>query len=66
MAWTAKWTIKRGKPRVEEVALAAGSSEAQSDTLSINLDITNMTKGEALLLIDSARQKIFASPWPPA
>lgn len=66
MAFTAKFTGKRGKPQVENIAITAGSSEAQSDTISVNIDITSMTKGETLLLIDSVRDKIHASPWPPA
>lgn len=60
-----KWTIQRGKADLKNITVAAGSAEAQSDTLSINIDVTKLTKGEALLLIDEAKEKIFAGKWPP-
>lgn len=60
-----KFTAQRGKIDLKDVAVAAGSAEAQSDTISINLDITALTKGEALIMIDNIRDKIHASPWPP-
>lgn len=64
MAFTAKLTVARGKVELRDVVLAAGAAEAQSDTISLNIDQTNLTKGEALMLVDALRQKIFASPWP--
>lgn len=66
MAFQKKFTIKRGKPRIEEVAITNGSVEAQSDTISLNIDQTNMTKGECLLLIASLRDRVHATDWPPA
>lgn len=60
-----KFTIQRGKVKLEDVAVAAGSAEAQSDTLSVNVDYTNMSKGDVLILLDEVKQKIFAGPWPP-
>lgn len=60
-----KFTAQRGKIDLKDVAVAAGSAEAQSDTISINLDVTALTKGEALIMIDNIRDKIHASPWPP-
>lgn len=65
MAFTAKLTIQRGKVALKDVAITAGAAEAQSDTISLNIDQTNMSKGDALMLVDEIRQKIFASPWPP-
>lgn len=62
---TAKFTVQRGKVELKDVALSAGSAEAQSDTLSVNIDFTNMTKGEAMTLLDEVKQKIFSLPWPP-
>lgn len=61
---TVKLTIVRGKPNLKDVAVAAGSSEAQSDTISVNIDHTKMTKGDVLLALDLIRQKIHASKWP--
>lgn len=66
MAWTAKFTAQRGKVQLKDVAIAAGSAEAQSDTISINIDQTRLTKGEALTMIDNIKAKIHASKWPPA
>lgn len=65
MAFTAKLTIQRGKVALKDVAITPGTAEAQSDTISLNIDQTNMSKGDALMLVDEIRQKIFASPWPP-
>ena len=62
---TWKFTIQRGKVDLKDVAVAAGSAEAQSDTMSLNMDVTNLTKGEALHMVEELQQKIIASPWPP-
>lgn len=60
-----KFTAQRGKIDLKDVAVAAGDAEVQSDTISINLDVTNLTRGEALIMIDNIRDKVHASPWPP-
>lgn len=65
MAWQAKFTAPRGQAELKDVTLAAGSAEAQSDTISINMDVTAMGKAEALQLLDRIINKIHASPWPP-
>jgi hypothetical protein len=64
MAAQVKLTMQRGKPALKDVVVAAGSAEAQSDTMSLNIDYTKITKGDALIMIDAIRQKIFASKWP--
>ena len=61
-----KFTIQRGKTGMANVAVAAGSAEAQTDTISVNIDRTLLTKGEVQLLLQSLMQKIEAGPWPPA
>jgi hypothetical protein len=66
MAFTAKFTGKRGKVEIADIAITAGSAEAQSDTVSINIDVTNISKGESLQLIDKIRDRIHAASWPPA
>lgn len=66
MAFTAKFTGKRGKVEIADIAIGAGTEEAQNDTISINIDIDTMSKGEALQLIDKIRDAIHAAPWPPA
>lgn len=61
---TAKLTVQLGKVELKDVVVAAGSAEAQSETISLNIDYTTLTKSAALFLIDEIKQKIFASPWP--
>lgn len=61
----AKFTAQRGKSNLKDIAVAAGSAEAQSDTISINIDFTAMRKGDALLLIEDVKRKIAAGKWPP-
>lgn len=65
MAYQVKFTAKRGRVDVKDVTVAAGSAEAQSDTISINIDVTNLTKGDALMLIEQIESAIHAGPWPP-
>ena len=59
-----KLTIARGKNNLKDVAVAAGTAEAQSDTMSLNIDYAKITKGDALLMIEALKNKIFASKWP--
>lgn len=66
MAFTAKFTGKHGQVEISQIAITAGAAEAQSDTVSINMDITDMSKGEALMLIDKIRDRIHAADFPPA
>lgn len=61
---TAKLTVQRGKPNLQDVALAAGSAEAQSETISVNIDYTTLTKGEAMIMLDQIKQSLFNRPWP--
>lgn len=61
---TVKLTVARGKTQLKDVAVVAGVAEAQSDTMSLNIDYTKLTKGDALIQIDALKQKIFASKWP--
>jgi len=65
MAWQAKFTAQRGKLRPKDIPAAAGSAEAQSDTISINLDVTKLSKGEAITQINAIRDRIAAGKWPP-
>lgn len=65
MAFQAKFTGKRGAADLKGVTVAAGDAEAQSDTISVNLDVTNMGKAEAIHLLEKITAKIHAEPWPP-
>jgi hypothetical protein len=60
----AKLTIQRGKPELRQMIVTAGTAEAQSDTMSLNIDATHMTKGDALFLLENLEEKIQASKWP--
>jgi len=65
MAAQYKFTAQRGKNDLKDIVVAAGSAEAQSDTISINIDVTKISKGEALLMIGEITQKIHQGKWPP-
>lgn len=65
MAAQAKFTIVRGKRDLKDVTVAAGSAEAQSDTMSLNIDYTALKKGDVLVMIDQIKAKIHAGKWPP-
>lgn len=62
---TAKFTVQLGKVDLKDVAVSAGSAEAQSDTLSVNIDYTKASRGNVILLLEEVQQKILAGPWPP-
>jgi hypothetical protein len=62
---TVKFTVARGKTELKDVAVAAGAAEAQSETMSLNIDYTKLSKGEALIQLDAIRHKIHAGKWPP-
>jgi hypothetical protein len=53
------------RPEIEDIVISAGSAEAQSDTISVNIDYTNITKGEVLLLLSKIRDAIHNAPFPP-
>lgn len=60
-----KYTAQRGKNSRGNIAVAVGATEAQTDTISVNIDRTNLSKGDALVLVDAIKAKIIAEPWPP-
>lgn len=64
MAFPIKFTAQRGKPAKGQIAIAAGTAEAQTDTMSLNIDANKISKGEALILIDNIRDVVAASKWP--
>lgn len=51
--------------RAQDVVVSAGSAVA-TDTVQVNFDFTNMTKGEALLSLDYIKERVAEGPWPPA
>lgn len=61
---TAKFTLKRGRARPEDVVLSAGSAEAQSDTISVNIDLTTIKKGEVVQMLEAISNAILRGKWP--
>lgn len=62
---TAKFTSQMGKPAPKDVALSAGSAEAQSDTVSINIDYTKAKRGDVILMIEAIKTRVLQGKWPP-
>jgi hypothetical protein len=63
-----KFTVQRGKLNGMDVAVATGSAEAQGETLSVNIDVTNATslaRRDVLHMLDAVRDKVLTGPWPP-
>lgn len=64
---TTKLTVQRGGRDEKSVTIAAGAAEAQSDTMSLNIDYTNIRRGDALMMLKAIEMRIASSPtWPPA
>lgn len=61
---TAKFTLKRGRTRPEDVILTAGAAEAQSDTISVNVDLTLIKKGEVVQMLEAIQNAILRGKWP--
>jgi hypothetical protein len=62
---TARFTIQLGRVDLRDVTVATGSAEAQSETMSLNIDYTNMARGQVLLLLQEISARIHSGPWPP-
>lgn len=63
---TTKLTVQRGKSDMKGVTIAAGSAEAQTETMSLNIDYTTLKKGEALMMLEAIKNRIAGSrTWPP-
>lgn len=62
---TFKYTAKRGSPAEKDVIIAAGSAEAQTETISLNIDRTAATKGDVLMMLEAITKKIMKEKWPP-
>lgn len=61
-----KLTVTRGKPNLKDIPIAAGTPITGSDAMELNIDQTKMSKGDALVMIDNLRARIFNAPWPMA
>lgn len=60
---TFKLTIKRGQ-RAQDVVRSAGSAIAGSDAIEINIDMTNMSKLDAVLMIRQCLQQLVNKGFP--
>lgn len=65
MADQFKFTAQYGAVDRKDVTIEAGDAEAQSDTVSINIDVTNMGRAEVIHVIEKIKAKILAELWPP-
>ena len=61
---TVKLTVTRGKPNMKDIAVGAGTAISGSDAMELNIDFTKITKGDALVMAQHLRQKIYTSKWP--
>jgi hypothetical protein len=62
---TVKFTCQRGRTQIKDIPQAAGTAEAQTETISVNIDYTNMRKSDVLLQLQAVKARIVASRWPP-
>ncbi|WP_287459194.1 hypothetical protein [Sphingomonas sp.] len=62
----AKLTVTRGKPNLKDITVGAGTPIAGSDAMELNIDFTKMTRGDAMVMLDNLRAKVFNLPWPMA
>lgn len=64
MAFTASFSIALGAGDKADVAIGAGEAEAATDGMTLNIDATKMSKGDALLLIEKISHAVSAANWP--
>lgn len=63
-----KFTAQRGRTNRADVAITAGTDEAQRNTVSVTIDLSTtgaLGCAEALVLIDQIKNAIQAAPYPP-
>jgi hypothetical protein len=65
MAFQAKFTAQFGKTDPAQIAIAAGDAEAQTDTISINMDVTTMRRDEVVMVLEKLTQRILSASFPP-
>lgn len=62
---TVKFTCARGRTQIKDIPQAAGTAEAQSETVSVNIDYTNMRRSDVVAQLQAIEARIMASRWPP-
>jgi hypothetical protein len=60
---TFKLTWKRGQ-RTQHIVRSAGAAIAGGDAIELNIDTTNLTKGEALDALEQIKAQILTKGWP--
>lgn len=60
---TMKLTIKRGQ-KAPDVVKSAGTSISGSDAIEVNIDATNMNKGEAIILLEQVIRQLHEHGFP--
>lgn len=60
---TFKLTWKRGQHK-EDIVRANGSAIAGSDAIELNVDMTNMSKGELVTGLETLKQQILQKGFP--
>lgn len=63
MAAQFKLSIKRGQ-RAQDVVRAAGTSISGSDAIELNIDYTNMSKLDLLVMLGEMRRQILSKGFP--
>ena len=61
---TQRYTITLGQ-RAQDVVQSAGGAIG-TDTMQLNVDLTNMKRGDAIILLQQLEERILEAPWPPA
>lgn len=65
MAVRAKLTVKRGQ-RAQHVVVSAGTEISGSDAIEVNIDVTNASKADVLIMLDTIKQQIHEHGFPQA
>jgi len=60
---TFKLSIKRGQ-KAPDVVRSNGTSISGSDAIEVNVDATNMNKGELVVLLDQVKRQILEHGFP--
>ncbi len=60
-----KYSAQYGMTDRGQITVAAGTAEAQTDTISVNIDNTNMGRAEVIHALEKIKAKILAEAWPP-
>jgi hypothetical protein len=65
MATQVLLSIARGARDLKDTTVAAGTPIGNSDAMQLNIDINKISKGDALVMLEQFRMKIFQGKWPP-